>query len=879
MDRKPRFFSFLSFVVTIACAVYLINIPSEGNLPFLFGLSTQRICLLALFVLIGILQIYLPVVNENNKIRKWINTQQQSFISKRTCLYVLGLLWIISWYFSFLPVAHFPGNQAIFERLKPLILWIFLQLLIWFIRWIFPPKKNLQKIRTKNNERIASIVFLVMAIVIWIVVAQTKMGLKRDIFWDSLGVPLTITQVVSGIFIVYVFRGIIKKQLPHKKHLDTLLFFIIWVFAALLWINAPQYTSTFNPGPFLPNNEFYPNSDAQTYDACALSAMQGQPFCAFSGNAVSKPLYTAFLFFLHLFSGNSYRTLINLQVIFIALLPALIFLIGKELHSRPVGLLASVFAIMKIYNSMANSLVIWTVSTPKFMMSEPFLSVFLALFCFFLIKWYRDPEGQRIYLYLSGAVLGLCTLIRDNVWALLPIFLLFIFIKAKGSFWKRLSQFAQFGLMCLLVITPWAMRNTSLGLAPVTAWNNLKYVIFENRYGIETNEQSYDVNEPQLIPLSSSKPGEFFNTLSFVENNLGDFVNIVDWDNPSATINTKTSSSINFSKDSQGLTGVSGILSSTINHLLHNLLAVFLSLPITFQTGNVEDMITTTWEMTPWSRDWDGTLGTQALFLVALNLIIISAGIFAFRRKSKKAYSIPMLVMLTYLIGVAFAKTSGGRYIVPVDWIVLLFYAAGLIHIIDRLVAPNDPVHNENDPVNNTSEDQHKSRKSAIVFLVILCAVSILLPLLEKIYPPMQFPQSYPEFLNSTAVNGDSDFSAPFTAAQVQEFLMQDDAVFLSGQALYPKVLDPSNDSATEFFPAQVQQPYSLSFTLLAGKDRTFVYMPIDTSQITFPNGLRASLLGCKTENGLVKAKAVFVTDTSITTFYANDLDQLICEK
>ncbi len=878
MDRKQRILSFLSIIITVCCTIFLIGIPSEEKSTFLFGYSAKRLALFVFFLIMGFCQIYLVCLHKNHRARLWIDKLNQQIRSNKIWSFMLGMALIVSWYYTFLPVGNFQGNQAVFERLKPVIVWVFLQGLIWFSRSIEIPWKGIFKSSQQKKDLVPSIIFILIASVIWITIAQTNTGLEGDVFWDSLGVPITITQVVATVYLLAIFRSTIGEKFGTSKHIDTILFVILWIAAASLWIAAPQRTSTFNPGPFLPNGEFYPNSDAETYDACAYTAMQGQPYCAFAENAVSKPVYTVFLFFLHLISGNNYEVLINLQVIFIALLPALVYMIGKELHSRFTGLLAALLIIIKINNSIMHSLIIWTVSHPKFMMSEPFLSVFLALLCLFMIKWSRDPQGKHIYLYLSAAILGLSTLIRDNVWALLPIFMIVIFIRSQGNFWKKLFHFAQFGFICLLIIVPWAIRNISYGLTPITAWSSLQHVIFENRYGIDTDQQSYELNEQQMISASFELSREPVRSFRMEKNNNAGVADTMYWHDNSSSIHKEVSSSSADSGKIQQSSKFNTIISSTVNHLLHNFLAIFLSLPMTFQTGSVEDLISTTWKISPWTRTWDGTLDIQAFFLIAVNLLIVSMGIFAFRKKGKREYLIPVLILLTYLAGVAFAKTSGGRYIVPVDWIVPLFYASGLVYILDSVNPQKDIGWIENNVEEDHNKNKGKSQKPALFFLVFFFAVSVVLPLTEKIYPSMEFTETYMEFLNSITMAGNSDFSSPFTTMQVEEFLAQDNAVFLSGQALYPKVLDPEDDSATEFFPAQIQQPYSLAFTLLDGKHKDSIFIPIDSAQITFPHGITASILGCRVEDDLVKAKAVILGNGEFI-FYARDLSPLICEE
>lgn len=871
MSRKKLLFQIASLLLTIICAIWLLKIPSGNEHSFLFGFSFVRILLFACFLLAGVLQSVVFFFSKPETLLARAIVSIENLLKRKIWLIFFSVVLFTSWYFAFLPVDHFSSNQALFTRLKPVIIWFFGQTVLGFCAYLFHQGKNrLQKIKFGKQAIRQGAFFLLFAVGIWLLIARTKFGLTPDIFWDNLGVPITIPQVVLAfLFTLFIFK-ITKKYLAKLKHIEIYLFFLLWVVAAAVWISEPQHTSTFNPGPFLPNSEFYPNSDAQTYDTCALSSLLGQNYCFFNKNAVSKPLYIAFLFLLHLFSGNNYTLLVNLQVIFIALLPPILFLIGRQLHSNLLGILAALFSIIKITNSIADSLVIWTVSNPKFMMSESFLAVFLALLCLFMIIWYQNPNQKRIYLYLSGAILGLCTLIRDNVWILLPCIALVVLLKSDGKIWNKLSHTVSFILVFALAFTPWAVRNMSLGLKPISLFESLEQVIFENRYGIEGDDQSSIINVETstnvLIESGVNLDTGKIQYVSYTENAISGTLHF-----PITQTNTDSSE--------QESSDISNIYFSTINHFLHNILSVFFTLPMNYRTSSVENTITKTWEINPWTRTWDGTLELDAQILMALNILILCLGIISLYRKSKTAYCIPLIIMIAYLAGVAFAKTSGGRYIVPVDWMMLIFYAAGLLFIMEAL-----GIHGENNKKTKTEnnfieETTGSSNKTATVLLAIFLGIGIFIPVSENIFPEQHFPQTYTEFLNEVKQNGyemDADY---FSDVEVEKFLEEENAIFIVGQGFYPKLLDPADENATEFFPTYLHEPYALLFTLLNEKMSMPVYLPISTNQISFPNGATVSILGCKEDSGQIQALSIMFLDGNVEIIHSQNLDNLTCKK
>jgi len=60
------------------------------------------------------------------------------------------------------------------------------------------------------------------------------------------------------------------------------------------------------------------------------------------------------------------------------------------------------------------------------------------------------------------------------------------------------------------------------------------------------------------------------------------------------------------------------------------------------------------------------------------SLLILSIGFGTAWRKYKVAGAVPMMVFLVYNLATAVARTSGGRYIQPVQWIVYLYFGIGL---------------------------------------------------------------------------------------------------------------------------------------------------------------------------------------------------------
>ena len=68
--------------------------------------------------------------------------------------------------------------------------------------------------------------------------------------------------------------------------------------------------------------------------------------------------------------------------------------------------------------------------------------------------------------------------------------------------------------------------------------------------------------------------------------------------------------------------------------------------------------------------------------LFALNIFFITLGISVAWRQEKLVGLIPLAMFMFYDLSNGFARTSGGRYIVPIDWIVTIYFLIGVFQVI-----------------------------------------------------------------------------------------------------------------------------------------------------------------------------------------------------
>jgi hypothetical protein len=173
-----------------------------------------------------------------------------------------------------------------------------------------------------------------------------------------------------------------------------------------------------------------------------------------------------------------------------------------------------------------------------------------------------------------------------------------------------------------------------------------------------------------------------------------------------------------------------------MNHFLHNILTSILVLPT---SPILDDLRHTVRESFPyWDPKWQGTFTIPALLLFVVNIFFITLGISVAWKQWQLIGLVPLAMFMFYNISNGFARTSGGRYIVPIDWIVIVYFLIGVFQVI--LLAANAlgfrwTLFTERREENLPDQNRTANNFSRIVVtLVILFGLGALVPLAETLH-------------------------------------------------------------------------------------------------------------------------------------------------
>jgi hypothetical protein len=185
----------------------------------------------------------------------------------------------------------------------------------------------------------------------------------------------------------------------------------------------------------------------------------------------------------------------------------------------------------------------------------------------------------------------------------------------------------------------------------------------------------------------------------------------------------------------------------------------------------------------------------------------------------------------------ALGRSSGGRYIVPVDWLILLFYFAGLLYLMGKL------------DLNEILVDGNKTGKfigwkQLLIAIISIFLIGALPVVFERIsiafIPRAEKIQSVEQLAN---LSGSTVSSQDIT--QIGRFLNQPSAISLQGSSFYPIQQNIENVGVLPLAIMNNYQGSVLSFHLLASKNNLVIYFPFQ-DKVEIQNQDEVYLIGCR---------------------------------
>ncbi len=193
--------------------------------------------------------------------------------------------------------------------------------------------------------------------------------------------------------------------------------------------------------------------DEQHYSQLASSILQGYGFAwdATHPTSIRPPLFPGMVAAIWTIAGSGNLQAVRLvQILLAALTTVLVFEIGRLAFDRDVGRYAA--ALFWLYPSLMffNFMIL----------TETLFTLLLVAFVLLTIMLVRTPRAWIAL--LCGVALGLAALTRSIVWPMPIVLCPLLAILLRGSGRARITAPALLLLSYVVVMTPWAARNTRL---------------------------------------------------------------------------------------------------------------------------------------------------------------------------------------------------------------------------------------------------------------------------------------------------------------------------------------------------------------------------------------------------------------------------------
>jgi hypothetical protein len=943
MQTEPRYFSPASALhlarISLALAILqggvalwlMFQVRSEAGF---MGLSLLRLILVGIILAVSLVFAGLLAQSYRQSQRfaagveslaSWGHENDRGWA---LTMLVLGLVFFFGAYiFTLLPEIEEPVARSYLGRLAPMLVWLTgLSAQGLLLGLIVRYGKGIRNLRPR--ERSFYVVLLVLAgfFLLWAWVAKSVLPLESKIVgWNTLGVPFLETQILiawlagAGMLVILVMIG--DRPTQHETRLrrvllwlDLVVIVFLWLGSVVLWQSVPLSSNWFITEPRSPNNEYYPNSDARQYDLAAQVALVGEGFRFFNSPYTRRPLLNLFMVGLHLIGGQDYQRVIFVQILILALISPLMYLLTKMLHNRVSGVIAAVMVMLREANAIAIADRI-TVSNAKLLMADLPTTLIVVCFAYISIAWLQRMSQERGNYHLlapvAGGLLSAAMLIRPETFVfILAVALIsgmILFPRKQHRLW--IKGLLLFVLGMVLVLAPWIYRNWRQtgqiyldspifsSQLLVQRYRPAMFDIFQPKKPEQTplptaTPPASPTPEPGVTPQptqSSSKPPSphsahiafaapspqptpsptrpveipeglnlsVENLFRYVARQALEFI----WSNPALISRVVVAHYANSQMQELMILPMSyRMFDSTASFLGHQSVPTLLE-----DCCTVESYI----RRLPYWHKWDGRLASQSILPLLANLLLLAVGISQAWKKNRFASLMPILMSVFYILFNAAFRNSGGRYLLPVDWITPLFFSIGVAKLtmeFGGLLTGKERIQKVETlqplPKSDRLEDGLLRSPRFYAILAALFLAGWIMPLVEMSFAPL-YPPERQEILLKTALESDLLSEAQRTSLQG---LLASGGKAPAGRALYPRYY-PANSGEPQMQGLMGYRPFNRIVFFLAGRDNLSLMLQIDRQPTYFPNAAEIIVFGCPVEDQFNPAAVAIFEDGKVQAF------------
>jgi len=766
----PWFFFAAAFQSLLAAAA-LLRVPSEG-------LSLARLGLLGIIILLLLSGIGMGLYSRRSLTRFERPVTTPAILTSTLLALTFGLLLFLLRYLN--PERLLPY----YERLSPL-LWLCLFLALEAALFLTLLKNGFHPKSLSERKAIyrASLVALFILLSLFLFIVLTKIGLTPDsAYWGEPGVAIQAWQFILSLLI-----GFAVLLLSFRLHCSSFILpFLIYLTAVILWLSVPLETlaGSFYAPISPPANIPLPYSDAGFYDYTSQSLLIGT---GYFGGIPPRPLYVAFLAFLHLLFGQNYPAVIAAQTAVLALFPMALYFLAKKLHSPAAGVTVALFAIFREYTGL------WIASNTRVANSKMFTTDFptaLAMVAISLmVIWWLERRDLKSTLTAGGAF-GIFLLFRTQSMLTLPVLFVLVLFVLRFQWLEWFKSGMVFALAMSLAVLPWLTHNSTI-----------------------SGKFSFD--DPSQVAI-------IYSQYSFTGNlDLSQF-------NPET--DSVRERIVSFTLENPAY--VARFIAS---HFLNTEIGGLLALPLIKPFNGFQEPVNLYWV------GWDGSLEGYNVALILIYLAFLAFGFGAAWRKMGWLGLVPLAFNLGYALSNGIARFSSWRYNMPVDWVVYFYVALGMLEVLGLLAALFGAKFEDLFPKSSSPEPVTISIRDLHPRLMLVVAVFALIgasPWLAKGMAQPRYTSTPEELIARLESHG-------YTRSEIEAFLSQPNATLTEGRLLYPRMYRKGEGLASANpWPAYAVKDFPRIGFILINNHSVNMIFPTK-NLLHFPQGADAIILNC----------------------------------
>ena len=191
-------------------------------------------------------------------------------------------------------------------------------------------------------------------------------------------------------------------------------------------------------------------------------------------------------------------------------------------------------------------------------------------------------------------------------------------------------------------------------------------------------------------------------------------------------------------------------------------------------------------------------------------------------------------------------RQSGGRYLLPIDWMTGLFFSVGIVEWGKSLV-----INRNRDIAYGSIIDEEtgittrgkRSNYKPILLSVVILMIGISIPAVEYIVP-----NSYPEDIGEQKIDYLlSDQNSQLSSAdkkRISSVLDDGNGSAIYGRALYPRYYEPGQQAEGIYYK---YFDHSITFYVV-GEDFVYAVIPVDNIPDYLPHAADVIVVGCEGE-------------------------------